>query len=88
MIVDLLSSKRGVTVEGREVPALPPSVLSALRFSRDSGDVKRVKQTVLHRKRIPTDYVLTGSQTVVIYVDREVDGVVFDDKPGIVREKK
>ena len=82
LIIDLLSSKRGVTVEGREVASLPPSVLSALRFSGHSGDVKRVRQTVLYRKHVNTEYVLSGSQTVLIYVDREKDGVVFDEQVG------
>ncbi len=87
LIIDLLSLRRGVTVQGKEVTSLPPSVLSALRFSGRSGDIKSVEQTVLHRSRVRTDYALSGSQTVIIYVDRERDGVVFDEKTGLGRDK-
>lgn len=82
LILELLSPRGGVTVEGREVSALPPSVLSALRLSRESGTVRRVRQTVLERMRIRTAHVLFGSQTVFIHIDRERNGVVFDGKTG------
>ena len=80
LIFELLSPKGGVTVEGREVSALPPSVLSALRLSRESGTIRPVRETVLERIRVRTEYVLFGSQTVSIYVDRERNGVVFNGK--------
>jgi len=81
LILDLLSSRQGITVEGREVGALPPSVLSAYQLSRESRAVKRVRQTVLNRVRIQTDYVLSGGQTVLISVGREDGGVVFGEPP-------
>ncbi len=77
MVVELLSGALGVTIEGREVSRLPSSVLSVLQFSRSSDAVKRVLQTVVQRARIPTDYVLSGSQVVVLNVNRKRNGVVF-----------
>ena len=77
MVVELLSGAQGVTIEGREVSRLPPSVLSVLRFSRSSDVVKQVRQTVVQRARIPTDYVLSGSQVVVLNVNRKPNGVTF-----------
>lgn len=77
MVVELLSGAQGVTIEGREVSRLPSSVLSALQFSRSSDAVKQVRQTVVQRVRIPTDYVLSGSQIVVLNVNRKPNGVIF-----------
>ena len=77
MVVELLSGAQGVTIEGREVSRLPSSVLSALQYSRSSDAVKQVRQTVVQRARIPTDYVLSGSQIVVLNVNRKRNGVIF-----------
>ncbi len=77
MVVELLSGARGVTIEGREVSRLPSSVLSVLQFSRSSDAVKQVRQTVVQRARILTDYVLSGSQVVVLNVNRKRNGVIF-----------
>ncbi len=88
LILVLLSAKRGVTVEGRAMSALPPSVLSALRLSRESGTVKPVRQTVLERMRVRTEHVLFGSQAVSIYVDRERNGAIFNGKAGRGGKKK
>jgi hypothetical protein len=80
LLFELLSPEPGVTVEGREVASLPPSVLSTLRLSRESGVIKPVTQTVLERKRVRTSHVLSGSQTVYIDVNRERNGVTFDER--------
>ena len=77
MVIELLSGAKGVTIEGREVSRLPSSVLSALQYSRSSDAVKQVRQTVVQRVRIPTDYVLSGSQIVVLDVNRKQNGVIF-----------
>ncbi len=77
MVVELLSGAQGVTIEGREVSRLPSSVLSALQFARSSDAVKQVRQTVVQRVRIPTDYVLSGSQIVVLNVNRKPNSVIF-----------
>ncbi len=77
LVIELLSGAQGVTIEGREVSRLPYSVLSVLRFSRSSDTVKQVLQTVVQRARIPTDYVLSGSQVVVLNVNRKRNGVIF-----------
>jgi hypothetical protein len=88
LILELLSQKGGVTVDGREMPALPPSVLSAYRLSRQAGAVEPVGQTVLQQVRMPTDYVLSGSQAALIFVDREAKGIRFDGKPAPRQKQK
>ncbi len=88
LILQLLSARAGVTVEGREVSTLPPSVVSAMKLSRESGSVRSVRQTILKEVRIPTDSVLSGSQTVVLLVGREKNGVIFAGKAGPTGGKK
>ena len=80
LFFELLSPEPGVTVEGREAASLPPSVLAALRLSRESGVVQPVTQTVLDQMRVRTSHVLSGSQTVYIDVSRERNGVTFDER--------
>lgn len=82
LVVELLSGAQGVTIEGRELSRLPFSVLSVLQFSRSSDAVKPVRQTVVQRTRIPTDYVLSGSQIVVLDVNRKRNGVIFAEGGG------
>ncbi|MDA0747615.1 MAG: hypothetical protein O2954_13925, partial [bacterium] len=88
LIFKLLSTSPGVTIEGREVSALPASVLAALGMSRESGAIQPVSQTVLGEVRVKTNYVLSGNQTVLLNVDGEKDGVVFTGKAGNGGEPK
>jgi hypothetical protein len=88
LILQLLSTRTGVTVEGREVSTLPHSVMSAMQHSSVLGSVRPVRQTVMTEVRIPTDMVLSGSQTVMIIVDQERNGVIFAGKAGPAGGKK
>ncbi len=74
MIVELVGPPQGVSLKGRELRSLPPSVLTALSASAASGTVGPVRQGVLARRQIQTDYVLSGSHTVIIAVDGDVNG--------------
>jgi hypothetical protein len=88
LILQLLSTRAGVTVGGREVSTLPASVISAMKSSRESGSVRSVRKTILEEVRIPTDFVLSGSQSVVLLVGRERNGVIFSGKAGPTGGKK
>ena len=64
LIVELYRSGPSLTLEGRELPGLPPSVRSILEEERSSGHLGPVHGQVVLRKRIRTEYVLSGAQTL------------------------
>lgn len=71
LVIELSAPRRGATVEGREMATLPPSVLAALQMRRESGSIASVSRSVLVQDRLTTDFVLTGSQTVLLQVGDE-----------------
>ena len=83
LVVELLSAQKSVTINGHEMSTLPESVLSALSLSRESGLVQQTQQAVLGRVRLSTNFVLTGTQTALISVGEEAEGVTFSERgPG------
>ena len=70
LIVELSVPKRGVTVEGAEMPSLPPSALEILRSSRQTRASLPVEGIVRIRKRIQTDFVISGRHTIELKIDR------------------
>ena len=75
LIVELLANRPGATVNGIEVSSLPPSVMVAMKGSRQSGNVRPVNQTVVSETIEQTDYVLSGQQIVFLSVGKE-DGAI------------
>lgn len=86
LVLELVASTPGVTVEDREMAALPASVLFALRQSRASGVVQAVRQTVLDQDIHRTNYMLSGSQTVLLSVG-DKKGLIFTGKAS-TQEKR
>lgn len=70
VIVELFAPKEGLTVGGRELSALPPSALEVLTSSRQTAASGPVSGVVLLRKRLKTDYVLSGSHIIELVVRR------------------
>lgn len=68
LMVELFALKEGVTVGGREFSALPPSALEVLRSSRQTAVGGPVSGVVLLRKRLKTDYVLSGAHVIELLV--------------------
>ncbi|MCK5329408.1 MAG: hypothetical protein KAR36_12460 [Candidatus Latescibacteria bacterium] len=71
LIVELVVPEKGVTVEGAEMPSLPPSALEILRSSRQTRASLSVEGVVRIRKRIETDFVITGRHTIELKIDRK-----------------
>jgi hypothetical protein len=70
LIVELVVPEKGVTVEGAEMPSLPPSALEILRSSRQTRASIPVEGVVRIRKRIQTDFVISGRHTIELKIDR------------------
>ena len=70
LIIEVYQSEESLTVDGRELPGLPPSVRSILRQTPASGRVGPVLGRVVHRQRLRTPYVLSGEQTLELNAKR------------------
>ena len=64
LVVEVLRAKSGLTIDGREMPALPPSARAVLASNTSSGHLGPVTDEVLLRLRLPTSYSLSGEQFI------------------------
>jgi len=64
LVVEVLRAKPGLTIDGREMPALPPSARAVLTSSPSSGHLGPVTDEILLRLRLPTPYSLSGEQLI------------------------
>lgn len=80
LVVELLGTQKSVTISGHEMSTLPESVLSTLSLSRESGLVQQTQQAVLSRARLSTNFALTGTQTALISVGEDGEGVTFTER--------
>jgi hypothetical protein len=71
LIVQLFGPEKGLTVEAREMPSLPASILAVMESSKQTGQIGSVAGTVIAKKQIGTDFVLSGSYSVPLEVSRE-----------------
>jgi hypothetical protein len=69
--VQLVLSRKGFMIKGKELPALPPSLLSILSTSEEAGEGETIKEDVILEKRFSTDYILTGKETQSIDIVRQ-----------------
>ena len=68
LIVELYRSESSLTIDGRELPGLPPSARAILEQGNSSGHLGPVYGQVIQRQRQRTDYVLSGEQTLELTV--------------------
>ena len=65
----LLRPAPGVVIGTSEMPNLPPSALATLNNDRTAGGYKPFVQTVVVDREVPpSDFVITGQQTLSIQV--------------------
>ena len=62
LVVEVFRAGPGFTVNGRELPGLPPSALAVLSADRSAGHLGPVQGEVVLRRTLTTDYVLSGEQ--------------------------
>ena len=70
IILEIFIPKIGMTVQGREFPELPLSMLSVMSSPSQSGEGGYTRGTTLHIEDVPTKYVISGGQFVRFTVDR------------------
>ena len=66
LVVEVFRAEPGFTVNGRELPGLPPSALAVLSADRSAGHLGPVEGEVVLRRTLTTDYVLSGEQSLDI----------------------
>ncbi len=64
LVVELFRAAPSFTVNGRELPGLPPSALAVLSADRSAGHLGPVQGEVVLRHTLTTDYVLFGEQSL------------------------
>lgn len=64
LVVEIFRAGPGFTVNGRELPGLPPSALAVLSADRSAGHLGPVQGEVVLRHTVSTDYVLLGEQSL------------------------
>ena len=64
LVVEVFRANPGFTVDGRELPGLPPSALAVLSADRSAGHLGPVQGEVVLRHTLTTDYVLSGEQSL------------------------
>jgi hypothetical protein len=66
IIVKIRLNKKGLTYMGEDFPSLPNSFLSIMSLSNQSG-VTPLRSEIV--KRIPTEWLINGKQTINLFVD-------------------
>ena len=70
LILELSVPQPGLTVQGEEFPNLPLSVMSVMNTSLRRGESGFTFGTVVHTDKVETDYIITGSTSMPVAVNR------------------
>ena len=70
IILELFVPQPGLTVQGEEFSDLPASVMSVMNTGKQVGESGYTQGTTLHRSKVSTNYVIFGSGTLELVVDR------------------
>lgn len=67
LYVRIFRREAGAVIKGEGLPGLPPSILSILRSSRNSGGMNSLDtSTYMEYEVPPSDYVVSGSKTLTL----------------------
>ncbi len=70
LILELSAPRPGLTVQGEEFPNLPISIQSVMNTALRRGETGYTAGTVIHTAKVATDYVMVGSTTIPVAVNR------------------
>ena len=70
LILELSVPQPGLTVQGEEFPNLPLSVMSVMNTTLRSGENGFTFGTVVHTDKVETDYIIVGSASMPVAVNR------------------
>lgn len=70
LILELSAPLPGLTVQGEEFPNLPLSVMAVMNTALRRGESGFTFGTVIHTDKVETDYIISGSDSIPIAVNR------------------
>lgn len=73
LILELSAQQPGLTVQGKEFPDLPISVMAVMNTPMRIGETGYTFGTVLHTDKVETNYILTNSASMPIAVNRNAE---------------
>lgn len=73
LILELSAQQPGLTVQGEEFPDLPISVMSVMNTAMRIGERGYTFGTALHTDKVETDYIIVGSASMAIAVNRNAE---------------
>ncbi|NOT43784.1 MAG: hypothetical protein HOP14_04170 [Acidobacteria bacterium] len=71
LYVRLVSPDSGAVVRGEPLSSLPASVLAVMESDRNGGSFSPLRSALLGDWEISTDYVVSGTRTLTLTVDRQ-----------------
>lgn len=60
---------KGIQLEGKEFPGLPPSILSVMKSQKSVGSMNALRDRVLLEEKIQTDYAVTGGKSIWLKIE-------------------
>ncbi len=73
IILELLRTEPGLTVQGEEFSGLPTSVMAVMNSAKQIGESGYTFGTALHRDTHATNYVIYGIRSLELVVDRNAE---------------
>jgi SpoIVB peptidase S55 len=70
LLVQLYCEGASLSLDGRELPGLPPSARAVLQATASAGRLEPTHGRIIAQARLGTEYVLTGEQSVELTVER------------------
>ena len=70
LVIELFRPEAAMSVDGRELPGLPPSAYAVLSADAGSGRVAPVSGRVVARSQVRTRYALAGERTLPLEIRR------------------
>jgi hypothetical protein len=70
IIIQLFAQKVGVTIGDQELPALPLTTFSVMNSPRQTGEGGFTRGTTFLKQRVSTEYVISGSEALLLNIDR------------------
>jgi len=69
--IEIIAKGEGISIDGYDLPSLPPSFQKILKSTRLTGRINTTQVCSIFRKRIETEYSISGSHTLDVTVKQK-----------------
>lgn len=70
ILCQLYSSSPGATIRGEELPSLPPSIISTMKSSKQSGGESLTRSSMVAERKVETGFLVSGNKEIKFPVNR------------------